>query len=101
MTSTFQYDLKSDVCAFTSPSEAARLAQENEAESFDVNDQRQLSEVRFRFAARAFRELRVGVRVQDKRITSWQGAESIFPVSLSIHVQVWLTCALSRGALAH
>ena len=71
--------------------EATRLPQNDQAKAVDVNHQGQLPEIRSRFAAWALRELRVGVGIQDKRVSWRQSANPIFLVSRSIHVQVWLT----------
>ena len=83
-----------------SQTESARFPQQYQAEAFEVNDQWQLPEIRSRLAARAPGELRVGVRIQDKRVSRWQSANPIFLVSRSIHVQVWLTRQMSRAAAA-
>jgi hypothetical protein len=54
---------------FAPQTEAARFAQQHQPKSLDVNDQRQLPEIGFRFAAWAFREFCVGVGIQDERVS--------------------------------
>ena len=77
---------------------ATRLPQDGQAKAFDVNHQRQLPEIRSRLAAWALAELRVGVRIQNKRISWWQGTEPFF--LRWFHDQVWLTFSNEPRAAA-